>query len=1200
MSQLESLLDAFHRGEVGFEELNAGVDARLAEAPHSGGEIAVLLDVARGYGLPREVHQALVAKLGDRRDTTSAGTTWGVTGSAPGAAPDEGDFRERAERVARSADERAAMTATGGFPSSQADGSPELGEGDRLRGRFELISKLGEGGMGAVWKGKDLLKEEAKDRNPFVAIKLLQKNFKEHPDAFVALQRETAKQQRLAHPNVATVFSFDRDTDTGAVFMSMDLLEGESLDDFIRDLPEGGLSESEAMSIIQQLAAGLAYAHQHGLVHSDLKPGNCFLTRDGTVKLLDFGIARASKTKTDAEGVTTLFDPGELGAITPAYATVEMFEGREPDPRDDIYALGIMAYQLLTGRHPYDKMSAPRARDQGLTPEPVSKLSKRQNRGLARALNIDRDKRTASVDQCIDDLRRRTNLRIYAIAASVVAIALIAALAYGQITDFVRGTENEKIIGVLQQGGVGPIAEGLSMVQSLESDAQRRDILKDTRTRDAVVEHISQGDRHSIREGLSLIRPFDQQWQQYIREDPRARDAIIGYYEQRIDEAFSPAKGRYDFTTAEAQLQVLGSLYPNSATVLTMGNELEQRRAQELDQLTRVFTAWLDDRQSSAAGNESLADVLQAIRLLDPQHPTLRDPRLVSSFAAQARAAMDAGDLAKAGIILKLAAELLPRDPSLAQLHLQLAERLERGRQDRLAIELRARLDAERGSINSLADFRRVQNDLMMLESLRPQDSMLKDLRWQLEQSFLSDFDQLMTKQHWQEAEALLVDFARFFEIPYVIAQRTRLSDAEKANKFQMPATQSQRSLLAARAKIINELLGQPLLTPEWEVEFETAFKESLAMVGNDGSGVQLVSRSMMLLYRDRATGAVEAKQYVRARNLISKGRAYVPDAPELDAIEKKLVNAQQDILRKPEYARRDERVAATKSALMAHAAAGRPEEAAQILEALRAELPDDDTFITESAQTAMTRAYLQSAANSRAAGDLDAAVARLERALLVVPSPEVRETLARYRDEHARAALTASLLRSINSGAPLDVATLRAGIDEHERRHPLEHAALTSEFLALATADLISQANAPSLDGDKLRRNLDTLKSLFPDSTDALESEVSAVLEQRGATLATTDPYGAYDYVASALIALPGNRTLRELSAQLPPREIARVRGNIDAGKLLAAQRSLKEARASHPKHGEIMKLDAEIHARMRDARRAYDDYVQDRKSVV
>jgi hypothetical protein len=123
-------------------------------------------------------------------------------------------------------------------------------KGDQLRNRFELISQLGEGGMGAVWKGKDLLKEEARDRNPFVAIKLLQGDFKEYPEAFIALQRETAKQQRLAHPNIATVYDFDRDDSSNTVYMTMEVLEGQPLDAFIRKLPAGGLAVEEAMPLI--------------------------------------------------------------------------------------------------------------------------------------------------------------------------------------------------------------------------------------------------------------------------------------------------------------------------------------------------------------------------------------------------------------------------------------------------------------------------------------------------------------------------------------------------------------------------------------------------------------------------------------------------------------------------------------------------------------------------------------------------------------------------------------------------------------------------------------------------------------------------------------------------------------------------------------------------------------------------------------
>jgi len=237
-------------------------------------------------------------------------------------------------------------------PSTQTpESETALGPGSIIKQRFKLISVLGIGGMGKVYKGLDLLKEEAKDKRPYCAIKLLNEDFKDHPEAFISLQRESSRQQKLAHPNIATIYDFDRIAGPGTpVYITMELMEGVELKDFIKKTvkKQGGLPFDEAFPMIKQMVAGLAYAHDKRLVHSDLKPGNAFLCNDGTVKILDFGIARAVKNPVTGETEKTLFDPGQLGALTPAYASYEMLEGEEPDTRDDIYALGCMAYELFT------------------------------------------------------------------------------------------------------------------------------------------------------------------------------------------------------------------------------------------------------------------------------------------------------------------------------------------------------------------------------------------------------------------------------------------------------------------------------------------------------------------------------------------------------------------------------------------------------------------------------------------------------------------------------------------------------------------------------------------------------------------------------------------------------------------------------------------------------------------------------------
>ncbi len=188
-----------------------------------------------------------------------------------------------------------------------------------LKGRFFLEAVLGAGGMGVVYKAKDSLKVEAQDRDPYLAIKVLSDEFKSHPEAFISLQRESRKSQRIAHPNIVNVYDFDRDGDT--VFMTMEFLDGSPLDQLIRQYKSTGLPTDDAWEIIKGMSSALSHAHAENIIHSDFKPGNVFVTNRGIAKVFDFGIARAVaqvEHLDDNPEDRTVFDAGNLGALTPA------------------------------------------------------------------------------------------------------------------------------------------------------------------------------------------------------------------------------------------------------------------------------------------------------------------------------------------------------------------------------------------------------------------------------------------------------------------------------------------------------------------------------------------------------------------------------------------------------------------------------------------------------------------------------------------------------------------------------------------------------------------------------------------------------------------------------------------------------------------------------------------------------------------
>ena len=310
-------------------------------------------------------------------------------------------------------------------PASAAQTRPMGEEPTLIDDRYEIEARLGVGGMGAVYRARDRLMQEANDPDPYIALKLILDSVQD-PQASIALQREARRAQTLNHINIVRVFYFGRDKD-GRYYLTMELLRGKSLEQKLRDEP-GPMSLATALPLIEKVCSALSYAHAQGIVHSDIKPSNVFITDGGEPKLLDFGIASPMRS---ASGRETQFNPRSLGALSPNYASIEQFLGMDADPRDDVYSVACLTYELLSGQRPYGGEVAPRALEHGLTAKPIRALSRVQNEILASALCLHRKDRTASIDAFIGALKesgaRTAKLRRRIWIAAPACVVLTAA-----------------------------------------------------------------------------------------------------------------------------------------------------------------------------------------------------------------------------------------------------------------------------------------------------------------------------------------------------------------------------------------------------------------------------------------------------------------------------------------------------------------------------------------------------------------------------------------------------------------------------------------------------------------------------------------------------------------------------------------------------------------------------------------------------
>lgn len=282
-----------------------------------------------------------------------------------------------------------------------AVGDPEpdavLQPGSVLRDRYLIRERVAGGSMGVVYKAIDRHLDDAHGGEADVAIKVLSPQLAGNADALRALQQEAAKGRYLSHPNIVRFVDLDREG--RLYFIVMEWLEGQSLADA---LDSGSLQPDEARSldIVRQVAEALAHAHRCGVVHADVKPGNVMLLPDGTVKLVDFGIARI-RQQGDRHGNA----PAALKAATPAYSSMQVLTGEEPAPADDVFSLACLAYRLLAGHRVFGPRNAAEAAEAGMEPQPPQGLDAERWKALKKGLSFSRVARQKSPLELVQGLQ---------------------------------------------------------------------------------------------------------------------------------------------------------------------------------------------------------------------------------------------------------------------------------------------------------------------------------------------------------------------------------------------------------------------------------------------------------------------------------------------------------------------------------------------------------------------------------------------------------------------------------------------------------------------------------------------------------------------------------------------------------------------------------------------------------------------------
>ncbi|MCF6253032.1 MAG: protein kinase [Methylococcaceae bacterium] len=622
--------------------------------------------------------------------------------------------------------------------------------GTVLKERFELLEILGHGGMGTVYKAIDRRDIEAQ-HSSFLAIKVLNDEFRNDTDLLRALHGEARKTQHLAHPSIVTVFDFDRDE--SIVFMTMEYMDGTPLDDFIKSHPNG-IGKDETINIVNQMASALVYAHSRHIIHSDFKPSNIFIGQKQRVKVLDFGIARVAKS----EQKSTDFDAGILGGLTPAYASLEMFNDDDPDPSDDLYALACVTYELLTGKHPFNNRGANVAKDEGLVPEKIKCLNARQWKALAKGLAFERANRFATIQEFKDGLNAEKSKLPIIFGSISIGLIIAGILAKDPLQEYWKQIESEGEIDQLEpeikKGDVDIMLKALALVEVLSKSNSYR-IETEDRISEEILKHIALDGYDFV---SRLITHFDQLSNE-LRQKVlfQGKDGLLSFYEKEMDIIISSPQKSKIFNSVESLLKNAEGYYSDSFKL----RRLQEKKNDLILKLDERFSESLKQKKMlSDPDRDDIVDVLSELIRINPDHPLVSDARAEGAYIREVTAALehDQIDVAKQLVVQGLV--FFSNSISLADLADQV-DVIERYKEKQHAIsgiekQIKNLIEIFSGDVYSWVQ--QVRPVFVQLITLQADSQMVAVVKSKTEGLLNKKIDILTETRKWNLASSLIMD----------------------------------------------------------------------------------------------------------------------------------------------------------------------------------------------------------------------------------------------------------------------------------------------------------------------------------------------------------------------------------------------------------------------------------------------------------